>query len=144
LRIYEIDQSSGAVVAATTVRYQVVVGPVVTPTIPPLPPETRTITISSPNPGSQVTSSPVVVTGSTNYYPFEGNLTYQVVNNTGQQIGTGAISVQGAMGGPTTFSAPVVFNLPATPGTVTVRVYERDQGTGEIVASASLTIQALP
>jgi heat shock protein HslJ len=123
-------------------KYGAAATPAPAPT--PTPGGARTITITSPPPGYVVRSSPVTVSGTTNYYPFEGNLSYQVLNTSGQQIGTGSIQVQGNIGEPGSFSAPVAFTMPATASLITIQIYERDQSSGQIIASASLSLQAAP
>jgi heat shock protein HslJ len=117
-------------------------GAAATPT--PTPGVARTITITNPSAGDEVRSSPVTVSGTTSYYPFEGNLSYQVLNTSGQQIGTGSIQVQGKVGEPGSFSASVAFTMPATASLITLQIYERDQSSGLIIASASLSLQAVP
>ncbi|NJN16587.1 MAG: hypothetical protein HC822_10090 [Oscillochloris sp.] len=101
------------------------------------------ITIESPPPGTTV-GSPVVITGRTARYPFQGNLAYRFTDNSGQNLGEGIFPVNGNPGGPSNFTASLQFNLPAQGGVVRLEVYDQNAVNNEIVANTSLDLNVLP
>ncbi len=109
---------------------------------PPGPPPQQ-ITIVSPPAGTTV-GSPMVVTGQTARFPFEGNLQYRFVDQNGNQIGAGSISVNGQPGGPASFNSQLTFTEPDSAGRITLEIFEQDAGNGAIIASASLNLQFQP
>jgi hypothetical protein len=109
---------------------------------PPGPPPQQ-ITILSPPPGTQV-GSPMVVTGQTARFPFEGNLQYRFLDQSGNQIGTGNLTVSGQPGGPATFNSELSFTEPTNAGRITLEIFEQDAGNGAMIAGASRNFQFQP
>jgi hypothetical protein len=105
----------------------------------PATPDQQLISFTSPPPFTQV-GSPVVVTGTTARFPFEGNLNYSVTGPDGATLGSGFITVQGEPGSAGTFNASIDFNLPSQGGEITLRVFEVDQGNGREIASSSIDL----
>lgn len=104
----------------------------------------QAILIDSPPPGTTV-GSPVVITGRTARYPFQGNLGYRFLDASGRQLGIGTFPVQGAPGGPTSFSASLNFSLPPNGGRVTLEIGDQNAATGQVVATARLDLNvAIP
>ena len=83
----------------------------------------QTITIDTPAPNTLV-GSPVVVTGRTTVYPNTGRLAYRVMSQTGEELGTGPVTVVTAPGQPGRFNATVTFNLPTTTGGVRLELFD--------------------
>ncbi len=127
--IYEQNQATGTIIAQASIALNVAAPP----------PQPQEITIESPAPGTQV-GSPVVVTGRTTRFPFEGNLNYRVVDAINTELGSGNIQVQGSPGQPTSFNASLNFTEPAGGGPITITVYEQDQSNGGIIAQASVAL----
>jgi hypothetical protein len=109
---------------------------------PPGPPP-QLITILSPPDGTQV-GSPMVVTGQTARFPFEGNVQYRFLDQNGNQIGTGNITVSGQPGGPAAFNSQISFTEPDSAGRITLEIFEQDAGNGAIIASSSRNLQFQP
>ena len=103
----------------------------------------QTITIDSPPPGTQV-GSPVVITGRTVRYPYQGKLTYRVSDSGGNQLAFGAFDVAGTPGYGTTFSPSIVFNLPPQEGLVRFDFFDQNAQTGVVVASSTIDLRVSP
>ncbi len=103
------------------------------------PSDQQMISFTSPPPFTEV-GSPVVVTGTSARFPFEGNLNYTITGPDGATLGSGSITVQGEPGAAGTFNASIDFNLPADDGQITLRVFEIDQANGREIASSSLDL----
>lgn len=116
-----------------------------TATLDPATPESarQTITIESPAPGTQV-GSPVVITGRTTQFPFDGDLGYRIIGADNRQLGIGTLPVVGNPGEPTAFNASITFQLPASGGPITVEVFDQNAATGAVVASSSLPLTVAP
>jgi hypothetical protein len=95
-------------------------------------------------PQGTVVGSPVVITGRTIRYPFDGNLAYQIFSANGIQLGVGAFNVSGTPGQSATFNAQLFFNLPPGGGPIQINLYDQNGATGAIVASAALNLQVAP
>jgi hypothetical protein len=131
LELFEPGPAGGPVAASATLQLQVA---------PP-----QAILIDTPPPGT-VVGSPVVVTGRTARFPFQGSLAYRVLDAGNRQIGNGTFAVQGAQGGPSSFTASISFNLPPAGGRISVEIVDQNAADGQIVAAAridlSVTAQA--
>lgn len=103
----------------------------------------QTIMIDSPPPGTQV-GSPVVITGRTVRYPYQGKLTYRVSDSGGNQLAFGAFDVAGTPGYGTTFSPSIVFNLPPQGGLVRFDFFDQNAQTGVVVASSTIDLRVSP
>ncbi len=99
----------------------------------------QAILIDTPPPGTTV-GSPVVITGRTARFPFQGALGYRILNATGNQIGQGAFPVAGAPDGPGSFNASLTFAVPPAGGRITVEIVDQDATTGQIAASARIDL----
>jgi hypothetical protein len=102
----------------------------------------QAITIETPPPGTTV-GSPVVITGRLARTPFQGKLTYRVLNDQGTMIGTGAVAVAGAPGRPTNFVAEVVFPLPLDGGPIQVELLDQS-ADNTIIARAAIQLRVQP
>ena len=103
----------------------------------------QAILIDTPPPGTTV-GSPVVITGRTARFPFQGALGYRILNATGNQIGQGAFPVAGAPDGPGSFNASLTFAVPPAGGRITVEIVDQDATTGQIAASARIDLNVAP
>lgn len=101
------------------------------------------IVIETPPVGTTV-GSPVVITGRTARYPFQGNLGYRVLDANNRQIGAGSFQVSGSPGGPSTFSGSLTFSEPASGGTIKAEIFDQDESSGQIVATASINLNVAP
>jgi hypothetical protein len=117
--------------------------PVASATLPLSVAPPQAILIDSPPPGTTV-GSPVVITGRTARYPFQGNLGYRVLDASGRQLGIGTFPVQGAPGGPASFNASINFSLPPSGGRVSVEVGDQNAATGQIAAGARIDLNVAP
>jgi spore germination protein GerM len=110
------------------------------------------ITITSPTEGSVIgdtaseRASPmqglVLVAGSTNFWPFEANLTARMLDAHGNELGIRGIPVQSPgppQGGP--FAEQLVFTLPATAQNGTLQVYEASAKDGSILVISSVGVR---
>lgn len=134
LRVFEIDQANGREIASSSL--DLLVGAAA-------PPAGQVINISSPPPGT-VVGSPVVITGSTTQFPAAGNLNYRILDANGNELGSGSFPVEGAPGGPASFTASLEFNLPAGGGPITVQIIDADPASGEPIAQANLDLNVAP
>jgi hypothetical protein len=129
LEIFEPGAAGAAPVASATLQMNVA---------PP-----QAILIDSPPPGTTV-GSPVVLTGRTARFPFQGNLGYRVLDGGARQLGAGIIAVQGAPGGPASFTASINFNLPPNGGRVTVELVDQNAANSQIAATARIDLNVAP
>lgn len=113
--------------------------PAVTPTF--VPPAQGTITITEPAAGATITN-PVTVKGSTDFWPFEANLTGRILDASGQQIGIGPVTVQApeiGRGGP--FEATISFTAPQQAQAGTLELFEASAKDGSIVVKQTVAVQ---
>jgi hypothetical protein len=103
----------------------------------------QAITIETPPAGTTV-GSPVVLTGRTARFPFQGNLAYRFFDANGRTIGGGVFPVNGQPGGPATFTANLEFTSPPNGGTITVEVFDQNAADNQIAANALLTLNVAP
>lgn len=103
----------------------------------------QAILIDTPPPGTTV-GSPVVLTGRTARFPFQGALGYRILNATGNQIGQGSFPVAGAPDGPGSFNASLTFAVPPAGGRITVEIVDQNTTTGQIAASARIDLNVAP
>src|SRR5262245_34689192 len=89
--------------------------PTAAPTLRTATPVPQQITIDTPAPGTLV-GSPVVITGRATRFPFEGNLSYWIIDASGAQIGAGGLQVSGSIGQPGSFAPSITFTLPPNGG----------------------------
>jgi hypothetical protein len=125
LELFEPGQAGGPVAASATLQLQV---------SPP-----QSILIDTPPPGT-VVGSPVVITGRTARFPFQGNLAYRVLDAGSREIGSGTFPVQGAPGGPSSFTASISFNLPPGGGRISVEIVDQNAADGRIAAAARIDL----
>lgn len=110
-----------------------------TPTF--VPPAKGTITIEQPAAGT-VISSPVTISGKTDFWPFEATLVARVKDGQGHVLGMGPLMVQApdiGQGGP--FAGELHFTPPATPQDGTLEVFEASAKDGSIVVIASVPVK---
>jgi hypothetical protein len=84
----------------------------------------------------------VHVKGSTDFWPFEANLTVQIKDAEGNIIGVGPMTVQApdiGVGGP--FEGDIEFTPPATPQNGTLEVMEISAKDGSIVVMESVPVR---
>jgi hypothetical protein len=105
-------------------------------------PQYQRIDIDTPPPGTQV-GSPMTITGRTNWFPNNGQLTYRVLNASNAMIGSGVIPVGGAPGTRGRFSAQVLFMEPPNGGTIRVELADPSNG-GNIVTAILLNVAPPP
>lgn len=103
----------------------------------------QAITLETPPAGTTV-GSPVVITGRTARFPFQGNLAYRFFDANGRTIGGGIFPVNGQPGGPSTFIANLEFTAPPDGGTITAEIFDQNAATNEIVANALLSLNVAP
>lgn len=111
------------------------------PSPTPVPAAKGTITIEEPVAGASITS-PVTVKGTTDFWPFEANLTGQVKDATGNILGKGPIMVQApdiGQGGP--FEGEIPFTSPATEQDGTLEVVEFSAKDGSVVVKESVPVR---
>ncbi len=99
------------------------------------------IDIDTPPPGTQV-GSPMTITGRTNWFPKNGQLTYRVLDASNAMIGSGAIPVAGAPSTRGSFNAQLAFLEPPNGGVI--RVELADQSNGGTIVTAILLLVAPP
>lgn len=127
LELFDQNAADGAVAASSSLALRVA-------------PQQQAITIETPPPGTQV-GSPVVITGRTVRYPYQGKLNYRVSDQNGGQLSAGAFNVSGTPGGSATFNASIDFNPPPAGGPIQVQLYDQNAQTGVIVATTSISLQ---
>lgn len=106
-------------------------------------PQPQAILIDSPPPGTAV-GSPVVLTGRTVRYPYQGSLFYRIVDVNGNQLGAGSFAVPGAPGQGTTFTVSLTFTATNVVGPIRAELIDRNPATGAVFATASLDMVVLP
>ncbi|NJN14963.1 MAG: hypothetical protein HC822_00930 [Oscillochloris sp.] len=97
------------------------------------------IVIETPPPGTQV-GSPVVITGRTTFDPFEGNLTYRVLDAAGAEIGSGAFTANTEADPGATFNASLNFNEPPQAGPIRLEVVAPNAAGGAPIAQTSIDL----
>ena len=135
VEIFEQNPTSGAIVASSSVELR----------IGAPPPAAQAIIIETPPSGTFI-ASPVVITGRTTQFPFQGNLAWLAIDQLGRQLGSGLFTVLGSPGQPTTFNGSLDFQLPQGGGPVRFEIYDQDAVTGATVARGVIDLQvaALP
>ncbi len=103
----------------------------------------QAIIIDTPPTGTTV-GSPVVITGRTARFPFQGSLGYRFFDANGRTLGGGVFPVTGQPGGPTTFTANLEFTPPPSGGTMTAEIFDQNANNDQIVANAILTLNVAP
>lgn len=130
VQVYDQDTTTGAIVASQTINL----------TVAPTP---QQILIDTP-PSGTVVGTPMVVTGRTVRFPFNGTLSYRFTDANNQQIGAGTFVVLGNVSSGTTFNVQVAFNPPHDGGTVRLTIYDQNPADGSIVVSSALDVEVLP
>src|SRR5262249_16510959 len=128
--LYDWNASSGVTEASQSIT--LVVAPI-----------QQQISFDSPPPGTMV-GSPVVITGRTTRFPFNGVLNYRFTDSAGKQLGTGTFQVFGPGGQPTSCGPSLTFTLPNDGGTVHLEVYDQNPSNGTILATSGLDLNVLP
>ncbi len=105
-------------------------------------PQYQRIDIDTPPAGTQV-GSPMTITGRTNWFPNNGQLTYRVLDASNAMIGSGAIQVGGAPGTRGSFNAQVMFAEPSNGGAIRVELADPSNG-GNIVTAILLNVAPPP
>jgi hypothetical protein len=129
VELYDWNAASGQSEASYQINLQVL----------PVP---QQIFLETPPPGT-IVGSPMVVTGRTTRFPFNGILNYRVTDGGGQQLGAGTFQVFGPVGQPTTFGPSLTFILPNDGGFVHLEVYDQNPSDGSIIASSGLDLDVL-
>jgi hypothetical protein len=129
VELYDWNASSGTTEASQSIYLMVL-------------PTAQQIFLDSPPPGTLV-GSPVVITGRTTRFPFDGDLSYRFTDGAGSQLGAGTFQVFGQVDQPTTFNASLTFTLPNNGGLVHLEVYDHNPDDGAIVASSGLDLDVL-
>jgi hypothetical protein len=129
VELYDWNAASGATEASATINLEAL----------PIP---QQIFLDTPPPGT-IVGSPMVVTGRTTRFPFNGNLNYRVTDGAGQQLGAGTFQVVGPVDQPTSFGPSLTFILPNDGGFVHLEVYDQNPADGSIVASSGLDLDVL-
>jgi Immunoglobulin-like domain of bacterial spore germination len=130
VEIFDQNPTSGAIVASSSVELR----------IGEPPPAAQAIIIETPPSGTFI-ASPVVLTGRTTQFPFQGNLAWLAVDQLGRQLGSGIFNVLGSPGQPTTFNSSLDFQLPLGGGPVRFEIYDQDAVTGATVARGVIDLQ---
>lgn len=133
--VYDQDNASGRVAALASIDL------VVAPPQPTAGPQQ--IVINSPPPGTTV-GSPVVITGSTTRFPAQGNLKYRFLDQFGNQLGQGVLTINGSQGQSGTFNASLNFALPQGGGAIRLELVDRDINNGQVFASTTLALTVAP
>jgi hypothetical protein len=103
----------------------------------------QAILIDSPPPGTQV-GSPLTMTGRTARLPFQGNLGYRVRDASGRELGRGTVPVIGSSAGPSSFNAPLTFELPPMGGRIVVELVDQNAASNLIAANAQIELNVAP
>jgi hypothetical protein len=114
------------------------------PAPPSVPPAEGTITIEAPAAGASITS-PVRVTGSTDFWPFEATLSVDVKDANGNLLGWGYATVQApaiGQGGP--FEGTVAFTPPVTDQAGTLEVAARSPKDGSRMVLEAVAVRLSP
>jgi len=108
-------------------------------TVAPVP---QQIIIDTPPAGTLV-GSPMVITGRTTRFPFQGDLAYRITNDAGQQLGASMFQVIGQVDQPTSFNASLTFNVARDGGAIHLDVFDQNPADGTVVASSRLDLDVL-
>lgn len=118
---------------------QVTTAPVVKPG-----PNGNVITIDEPKPGVTI-SSPLRISGSANYWPFEATLVAQLDDASGRMLALTPVMVQSSgppQGGP--WSEQLVFAAPAQEQDGTLKVYDTSAKDGSITTITTIKVHLKP
>jgi hypothetical protein len=129
VELYDWNATSGASEASQSINLVVL-------------PIAQQIFFDTPLSGTTV-GSPMVVTGRTTRFPFNGNLNYRITDGAGRELNAGRFQVFGPAGQPTTFGPSLTFVLPNDGGFVHLEVYDQNPADGAIVASSGLDLDVL-
>lgn len=127
--IFDQSPNTGAVIATAAIDLVVA----------PPQPVAQQIVIETPPSGTQV-GSPVVLTGRTTRFPFQGTLGYRVIGANGAQLGAGVFNVNGAPDGPATFNASLGFTLPPAGGPIRIEIFDQNAANGQVAATAAINL----
>jgi Immunoglobulin-like domain of bacterial spore germination len=105
-------------------------------------PRYQRIDIDTPLPGTPV-GSPMTITGRTNWFPNNGQLTYRVLDAGNAVIGAGVVPVGGAPGTRGNFNAQVAFTEPSAGGAIRVELADPPNGSN-IISSIPLNVTPPP
>lgn len=130
LELRDQNSTTGAVVASTTLPLTVL-------------PTPQQITIDSP-PEYAYVGTPVVLTGRTARYPFQGVLGYAIYESSGAQVSGGIFPVQGSPQTGGSFTTSITFNYPPQGGPLRIDLYDQDTSTGQFRATTSLNLRTVP
>lgn len=136
IEVLELNQADGSIRAIAA--QPVTLGPSQAEPVMPTP-AGQQITIDTPPPDTLV-GSPVVITGRTARFPFQGSLAYRVLDAGNRELGSGTFPVQGAQGAPSSFTASLTFNLPPGGGRITVEIVDQNAADGQIAAAARIDL----
>src|ERR687886_253168 len=102
------------------------------------------IAIEFPKPNATI-SSPLTLSGSTNFWPFEGTLGAKLKDAQGSPLGQIPVTVQSqaiGQGGP--WSERLTFTPPAQPQTGILEVFDTSAKDGTITTIARVTVRLVP
>ncbi|HMQ29532.1 MAG TPA: Gmad2 immunoglobulin-like domain-containing protein [Chloroflexaceae bacterium] len=141
VEVYDRD-GVGQVIASAIVQLQV------SPRNPPTPTSNpagggQRITITAPVTDT-VVGVPAIVDGGAAIAPYQGQLDYTVSDGAGAEIGAGTIEVRNVPGLGFIFSAPILFNEPPAGGPITLRIFDRNEDNGAILAEQTIRLQVAP
>jgi hypothetical protein len=105
-------------------------------------PQYQRIDINTPPAGTLV-SSPMTITGRTNWFSNNGQLTYRVLDAGNAMIGSGTIPVKGAPGERGSFNGQVLFTEPSNGGTIRVELSDPSNGSN-ITTAIQLNVAPPP
>jgi Immunoglobulin-like domain of bacterial spore germination len=129
VELYDWNATSGTTEASQSIDLVVL----------PIP---QQIIFDTPSPGT-IVGSPMVITGRTTRFPFNGDLNYRFTDSAGQQLGAGTFQVVGPVDQPTTFNPSLTFILPNDGGPVHLEVYDQNPDNGATVANRGLDLDVL-
>jgi hypothetical protein len=104
----------------------------------------QVITIDFPKPNSTI-SSPLTLSGSTNFWPFEANLSAQLKDAQGNLLAQIPVTVHSpdmGQGGP--WSERLTFTPPAQPRTGTLEVFDASAKDGTVTSIARVNVRLVP
>ena len=110
----------------------------------PMPAADHVITVDEPLPGAQI-SSPFVLRGSTNFWPFEAALGGVLKDAAGNVLARFAVTVQSpdmGLGGP--FVEEVSFPVPESEQQGTLEISETSPKDGSVVTFISILVRLVP
>jgi hypothetical protein len=100
----------------------------------------RTITIESPDDGTEASSS-VPVKGKVDIAPFENNLTYSIKDGAGVELSRGAVPVTAAnSGGPGTFDAVIPLGKILSSTVVILEIQDVSAEDGSLLGMDSVQL----